>query len=137
MNRKSEELKYRIIEKDVFYVQMKHRFLKWQYEYDIDMDNMGGAISMFGFFGLIPFLCIIHYYNIFYALPQLFLISLKIIFNKKLKFNTLQEAENYIQKCIDYSLKENEKNEKIKNKKIHYVNKTAERIAKLKTLNNE
>lgn len=119
--------KYRIVEKDKFYPQKKSKIFGWHYIYDLEEQNFVTIAITFvlAIIGIV--LCIFVKWWIIIPTTLDIVIFLLARFWIKQEKDTLQYAKDYI-------LSEIERKEKLKIKKIHYLNIQAERKDKLNSL---
>jgi hypothetical protein len=129
----SEKGKYRIIEKDFFYVQ-KRKKIGWRYIYESNSDTEISYIITGFAIGLFIMSIIFKQYVWLYISVFLIGLGFRGLITDKKKFSTLQDAENGVERYIETEKFEILKKEKKKNSKIHYLDKKAERLDKLRKI---
>jgi uncharacterized membrane protein len=130
----SEKGKYRIIEKDVFYIQKRKRF-GWGYIHEENHDKEVSYIIIGFAIGLIIMSIIFNQYVWLYISIFLIGLGVKGLIPDKKDFSTLQNAEIDVERQIESEKQKIINKEKKKNSKIHYLDKKAERLDKLRKIN--
>lgn len=129
----SEKSKYRIIEKDVFYIQKKSK-IGWRYIRRTNSDRDTTFLIILFSIGLSVMSIIFKEYVFLYI--SIFLIGVTFFSSIEEKYgaSSLRDAEDFVEREISSDKKKIVDNEKKKNAKIHYLDIKTERYDKLKKL---